>query len=326
MHMQTTATQAAAKKFLDRSITTREIIFLAAVFICLSPLVTPPVALLLGVIMAQVTGHPYIHLNHKATRILLQASVIGLGFGINAGNAAKAGSQGVLFTIASIAITLLLGFIVSRLLKIDRKVSYLISVGTAICGGSAIAAVSPVINAEEKQVSVALGTVFILNAVALFVFPFVGSMLHLSQTQFGLWSAIAIHDTSSVVGAAGKYGNQALETATAVKLARALWIIPVSFLSALLFRNKTGSVKVPWFIGLFIIAMLLNTWVPAIHNCGHYVVTAAKAGLTVTLFLIGSGLSKKVLVTVGYRPFVQGLLLWVIISAITLWTVTSFIH
>jgi len=326
MQSTVTATRATTKRFLDRSITTREIIFLATVFICLSPLVSPPVALLLGIIMAQVTGHPYIHLNHKATRILLQASVIGLGFGINAGSAVKAGSQGVLFTIISIAITLLLGFIAGRFLKIDKKASYLISVGTAICGGSAIAAVSPVINAEEKQVSIALGTVFILNAVALFVFPFIGGLLHLSQTQFGLWSAIAIHDTSSVVGAASKYGAQALETATAVKLARALWIIPVSIMSALLFRNKTGNIKIPWFIGVFIIAMLLNTWVPVVHNYGHYIVNAARAGLTLTLFLIGSGLSKKVLVTVGYKPVVEGVLLWVTISAITLWAVIHFIH
>lgn len=326
MHSTLTTGLAATKKFLDRSITAREIIFLAAVLICLSPIVSPPVALLLGIIMAQVTGHPYIHLNHKITRILLQVSVIGLGFGINAGSAAKAGSQGILFTIASIAITLLLGFIAGRFLKIDRKASYLISVGTAICGGSAIAAVSPVINAEEKQVSIALGTVFILNALALFAFPFIGGLLHLSQTQFGLWSAIAIHDTSSVVGAASKYGAQALETATTVKLARALWIIPVSFMSALLFKNKTGNIKIPWFIGVFIIAMVLNTWVPAIHNYGHYIVHAAKAGLTLTLFLIGSGLSKKVLVTTGYKPVVQGLLLWVVISAITLWAVTCFIN
>ncbi len=309
------------KTFLDRtvSLTTREVIFLLAFVCCLTPLITPPIALLMGLVIAQFVGHPYLHLNHKATHLLLQISVVGLGFGMNVTSAVHAGSQGLLFTIASIIGTLFFGYLFGKLLKIDRKTSYLISAGTAICGGSAIAAISPVIKAEEKQISVALGTIFILNSLALFIFPVVGHLLNLSQTQFGLWSAIAIHDTSSVVGAASKYGTEALQVATTVKLARALWIIPLSLLSS--FDKK--KVKIPVFIGFFIVAMILNTYVPLVQQFGHYVVDISKAGLTLTLFLIGCGLNAKVLKAVGIRPFIQGILLWVIIAGAALWSIIT---
>ena len=311
------------KEILDRSITTREVIFLLALVFCLSPLITPPVALLMGLVIAQFVGHPYLHLNHKATHILLQVSVVGLGFGMNVSSAMKAGREGVLFAIASIAGTLLAGYFGGRLLRVEKKTSWLITGGTAICGGSAIAAISPVIKAGEKQVSVALGTIFILNAVALFLFPVIGQVLHLSQTQFGLWSAVAIHDTSSVVGAAARYGPQALEVATTVKLARALWIIPVAFLSAVVFKNKENRIKIPWFIGLFILAMMINTYVPAIAWYSHWLVNIAKAGLTVTLFLIGCGLSRKALQSVGWKPMLQGVLLWVAVSVAALCAVIT---
>lgn len=311
------------KTFLDRtvSLTTREVIFLLAFVFCLTPLITPPVALLMGLVIAQFVGHPYLHLNHTATHLLLQISVVGLGFGMNVTNAIHAGSQGLLFTVASITGTLFFGYLFGKWLKIDRKTSYLIAAGTAICGGSAIAAISPVIKAEEKQISVALGTIFILNSLALFLFPFVGHLLHLTQTQFGLWSAIAIHDTSSVVGAASKYGAEALQVATTVKLARALWIIPLSLLSS--FDKK--KVKIPLFIGFFIVAMVLNTYVPFVQEYGHYVVDISKAGLTLTLFLIGCGLNAKVLSAVGVRPFVQGILLWVIIAGAALWSIITLV-
>lgn len=311
------------KTFLDRtvSLTTREVIFLLAFVFCLTPLITPPVALLMGLIIAQFVGHPYLHLNHKATHLLLQISVVGLGFGMNVTNAIHAGSQGLLLTVASITGTLFFGYLFGKLLKIDRKTSYLIAAGTAICGGSAIAAISPVIKAEEKQISVALGTIFILNSLALFIFPFVGHLLNLTQTQFGLWSAIAIHDTSSVVGAASKYGATALQVATTVKLARALWIIPLSLLSS--FDKK--KVKIPLFIGFFIIAMVLNSYVPFVQKYGHYVVDLSRAGLTLTLFLIGCGLNAKVLRAVGIRPFVQGMLLWVIIAGAALWSIITLV-
>lgn len=317
--------ERAIDKILDKSISTREVIFLLAVVFCLSPLISPPVALLMGLVIAQFVGHPYLHLNHKATHILLQVSVVGLGFGMNVGSALKAGKQGILFTIISIISTLAGGFLMGKVFKIEKKTSYLISAGTAICGGSAIAAIAPVIKAEEKQISVALGTVFILNAIALFLFPVIGHALNLSQTQFGLWCAIAIHDTSSVVGAAGKYGAEALEVATTVKLARALWIIPVAFLSAFIFKHKSSKLKVPYFIGLFIGAMIINTYVPGIQVFSRYAVYIAKSGLTLTLFLIGCGLSREVLQSVGVKPMIQGVILWVGISAAALWAIVTFI-
>ncbi|GAC1422669.1 MAG: putative sulfate exporter family transporter [Flavisolibacter sp.] len=315
-----------AKRLLDRSITTREVIFLLAVVFCLSPLISPPIALLMGLVIAQFIGHPYLHLNHKATHILLQISVVGLGFGMNVTSAIKAGKEGILFTIFSIIGTLIIGFLMGKILKIEKKTSYLISAGTAICGGSAIAAISPVIKAGEKQISVALGTIFILNSIALFLFPVIGHALNLSQTQFGLWCAIAIHDTSSVVGAASKYGTHAIEVATTVKLARALWIIPLAFLSTFIFKNKGGKIKIPYFIGLFVLAMIVNTYVPFMQQYSPYLTGIAKAGLTLTLFLIGCGLSRKLLQSVGFKPLLQGVVLWAIISAAALWAVTSLAH
>ena len=316
--------QKGFKNLLDKSITTREVIFVLAVVFCSSPLVSPPIALLMGLIIAQFIGHPYLHLNHKATHILLQVSVVGLGFGMNVTSALKAGKEGILFTIVSIIGTLVIGFFMGKFLKIEKKTSYLISAGTAICGGSAIAAISPVIKAQEKQISVALGTIFILNSAALFLFPFIGHQLNLSQSQFGMWCAIAIHDTSSVVGAASKYGPQALEIATTVKLARALWIIPVAFLSTFIFKNKNSKIKIPYFIGLFVLAMIANTYIPFVQQYNHYLTNIAKAGLTLTLFLIGCGLNRKTISSVGFKPLIQGVILWVIISTAALWAVTTF--
>lgn len=297
------------KKFLDRSITTRELLFLILMVLCLTPFIGPPVALLMGLVVAQTLKHAFLHLNQKATHLLLQVSVVGLGFGMNVHSALQAGREGVLFTIASITGTLLLGTLLGRWLKIEQKTSHLISSGTSICGGSAIAAIAPVIKAEEKQISVALGTIFILNSIALFVFPVIGQWLNMSQMQFGLWCAIAIHDTSSVVGAASKYGPHALEVATTVKLARALWIVPVAIGSALVFKSKSNKVKVPYFIGFFVLAMVANTYLPVVQTFGPYLVIIAKAGLTLTLFLIGAGLSRQVLQSVGVKPLLQGVVL-----------------
>lgn len=295
-----------------------KIIFLSALVLCLFPFVSPPIALLLGIIIAQFIEHPYQHLNQKATHLLLQFSVVGLGFGMNVNAALQAGKEGFFLTVASIFGTLIFGYFLGKIFKINEKISYLISSGTAICGGSAIAAISPVIKAEEKQISIALGTVFIFNSIALFVFPFIGEQLHLSQSQFGLWCAIAIHDTSSVVGAASKYGNEALQIATTAKLARALWIIPIAFLSTLVFKAKNQKIKIPYFIGLFVIAIILNTYIPFVQKINIYIVDLSKIGLTLTLFLIGSGLSKKNLAGVGVMPILQGLILWIIISISTL--------
>lgn len=296
----------------------RVVVFIVALLFCFTPLVSPALALLLGILIAQFVGHPYLHLNHRVTHSLLQMSVVGLGFGMNAQEAWNAGKEGLMFTVFSILITLIFGFFLGKMLKVNVKTSYLISAGTAICGGSAIAAIAPVIKAKEKQISIALGTIFILNSLALFIFPFLGSFLDLSQSQFGIWSAIAIQDTSSVVGAASKYGEEALQIATTVKLTRALWIIPIALLSSWLFKSKGTKISIPYFIGLFVVAVLLNSYVPFVGMVSRYVVYISKIGLALTLFLIGSGLSKELLLSVGLKPIVQGTVLWLIISVIGL--------
>lgn len=314
-----------AKQILDQSISFREIVFIACLLLCFTSIISVPVALLLGIMVAQFIGNPYLHLNHRITQILLQYSVVGLGFGMDMHTAITAGREGFSFALLSILITLFLGFIVGKILNLDRKTSYLISTGTAICGGSAIAAIAPVIKAEEKHVTVSLGTIFILNALALFIFPAIGHFYNLSQHQFGIWSAIAIQDTSSVVGAAGKYGNEALQIATTVKLTRALWIIPLAFLSSYFFRSKGIGIKVPYFIGLFALAVVFNTYFPIPKIVGDSIAQISKSGLTLALFLIGSGLSRKVLTSVGLKPILQGIILWIVISLIGLWSVLSFL-
>jgi len=319
--MQTQHIQQNSGLLLNISDNLRKIIFILCIALCLTSIISPAIALLMGLVVAQLTGHPYLHLNHKATQLLLQISVVGLGFGMNVHSALQAGEQGIVFTIFSISGTLIFGYFMGRWLNIDKKTSYLISSGTAICGGSAIAAISPVIKAEEKQISVALGCVFILNSIALFAFPVIGHYFNLSQTQFGLWCALAIHDTSSVVGAAAKFGPHALEVATTVKLARALWIIPVAFASTFIFKNRSKKISMPYFIGLFVLAMVANTYITSISVICPYIILIAKAGLTLTLFLIGAGLSRKVLASVGFRPLLQGVTLWIAISATALYAV-----
>lgn len=268
--------------------------------------------------MVNVFGNPFLEFNHKAITFLLQFSVVGLGFGMNASSAISAGKEGFLLTVLSIFSTLIFGTLLGKWLKTDKKTSHLISCGTAICGGSAIAAISPTIKSNENQTSIALGVIFILNSVALFVFPFIGHQLDLSQKDFGLWCAIAIHDTSSVVGAANKYGVEALQIATTVKLARALWIIPISILTAIIFKNKNSKIKIPYFIGLFVVAMLLNSYVLQIAVFAPNIVGVAKIGLTVTLFLIGATLNSNALKSVGVRPLLQGVFLWVFIAGLAL--------
>ncbi len=296
----------------------KQFIFVVLLFLSASSFVKPPIALVLGLLVANLFGHPYLHLNHKVTNVLLQISVVGLGFGMNVNSALAAGKDGFLFTIGSILSTLILGTFIGKWLNIEKKTSHLISCGTSICGGSAIAAIAPVIKSNEKQTSVALGVIFILNSVALFLFPAVGHWLDLSQREFGLWCAIAIHDTSSVVGAASKFSTEALQIATTVKLARALWIIPVALITAFIFKNKSGKLKIPYFIGWFILAMIANTYLPEIDSIGPHLVSASKIGLTITLFLIGAGLNRNVLKSVGLKPLAQGVLLWTFIAIATL--------
>ena len=278
--------------------------------------VTPPVALFLGLAFALVFGQPFPGFNKKMSKKLLQYSVVGLGFGMNIEASLASGTEGMLFTIISVFGTLLIGWLIGRkMLKVDRNTSYLISSGTAICGGSAIAAVGPVIKAKDSEMSVALGTVFILNAIALFLFPAIGKLLGLDEQQFGTWAAIAIHDTSSVVGAGAAYGEEALKVATTIKLTRALWIIPVAFLTSFIFRTKGSKVNIPWFILFFVLAMVANTYLLCDYpQIGTVVSGISRKCLTITMFFIGASLSPSVLKSVGVKPLVQGVLLWVIIS------------
>ena len=307
------------------SLLTKKVLFSFAVILCLSQAISSPIALLLGIIIALCIGNPYAQYNYKATNLLLKFAVIGLGFGMNFTSAFKAGSNGFLLTVGSIIITLSLGYLLGKLFKVEKKMAYLLAVGTAICGGSAIAAISPVIDAKENDISVSLSTVFILNSIALFIFPLIGHLLSLNQTQFGLWCAIAIHDTSSVVGASGKFGKEALEIATTVKLARALWIIPVALLSATFFKVENSKVKIPWFIGLFIVAMAINTYFPSFQRYGEYLVVFSKSALIVTLFLIGSSLSYNAIKSIGLKPLFQGIILWTIITCSSLLAI-CFMH
>lgn len=296
----------------------RKTIFIAFACLSLSPFISAPIALLLGIILAQLFEHPFAEASKKTTNWLLKASVVGLGFGMNAESALQAGKEGFLFTVLSIIGTLTLGLFLGKILKIEKITSFLISGGTAICGGSAIAALSPVVKANQNQISVSLGVIFTLNSIALFAFPPIGHLLNLSQTDFGLWCAISIHDTSSVVGATSKYGNEALQIATTVKLARALWIIPLAFFSALYFKNKDSKISIPYFIGLFILAIICNSFVTKVETISPYIVKASVAGLTLTLFLIGTSLSAKMIKSVGVSPIVQGTVLWIIISSSSL--------
>lgn len=278
--------------------------------------VTPPVALFLGLVFALFCGQAYPKFNKKVSKKLLQYSVVGLGFGMNLQASLASGKEGMAFTIISVVGTMLVGmFIGCKMLKVSRDTSYLISSGTAICGGSAIAAVGPVIKAKDSDMSVALATIFILNAIALFIFPVLGQWLGLSQHDFGTWAAIAIHDTSSVVGAGAAYGEEALQVATTIKLTRALWIIPLALVTSFIFKGDGKKISIPWFILWFIVAILLNTYVlDGIPALGQAISGLARKGLIITMFFIGASLSTDVLKSVGVKPLIQGVLLWIVIS------------
>ena len=285
--------------------------------------VTPPVALFLGLVFALTLGQPFPKFNKKASKMLLQYSVVGLGFGMNLQKSLQSGAEGMAFTIISVVGTMLIGWIIGRkLLKVDRITSYLISSGTAICGGSAIAAVGPVVKAKDAEMSVSLGTIFILNAIALFIFPPIGEALGMTQQQFGTWAAIAIHDTSSVVGAGAAYGEEALKVATTIKLTRALWIIPLALVTSFIFKTDGKKISIPWFILYFIVAILVNTYVlegnETLAGIGQFISGFARKGLIITMFFIGASLSMGVIKAVGVKPLVQGVLLWIVISVSSL--------
>ena len=278
--------------------------------------VTPPVALFLGLAFALLCGQAYPKFNKKVSKKLLQYSVVGLGFGMNLHASLASGKEGMLFTIVSVVGTMFIGMFIGRkMLKVNRDTSYLISSGTAICGGSAIAAVGPVIKAKDSDMSVALATIFVLNAIALFIFPVLGQWLGLTQQEFGTWAAIAIHDTSSVVGAGAAYGEEALQVATTIKLTRALWIIPLALATSFIFKSEGKKVSIPWFILWFIVAILINTYLlDSVPQVGKAISGLARKGLIITMFFIGASLSTDVLKAVGVKPLVQGVLLWLVIS------------
>jgi uncharacterized integral membrane protein (TIGR00698 family) len=291
-----------------------------------SPWSSAPLALALGVLFGLFVPHPYAAPSRKIGKQLLQVSVVALGFAMNLKDVLRAGRSGFVYTLLGIAFALTLGTVLGRVLAVPKKIAYLVSVGTAICGGSAIAAVGPVMEASDEEMSVSIGTVFVLNAVGLLVFPPLGHALGLGAPSFGLWAALAIHDTSSVVGAGAKYGPAALTVATTVKLARALWIVPLTLGTAAVRarRNASGTgvgkaskakIAWPWFILFFLLAAVVNSYVPALAPVTPWLSRAGRLGLTVTLFLIGTGMSRASLKAVGARPLVHGVVLWVVVAA-----------
>jgi len=292
-------------------------LFFLGLILSASGLISPPFALLGGLVYGLALSHPFHVESKKLAKFLLQASVVGLGFGMNLHEVVHAGRSGFLYTAVSITAVMGLGLVLGYLIRVGKKSAFLIAAGTAICGGSAIAAVGPIAEASEEEMAVSLGAVFILNSIALFLFPAIGFALHMSQSQFGLWSALAIHDTSSVVGATARYGVAALAVGTTVKLARALWIVPLSLATAVTLKSK-ARVQWPWFILLFCVAAFLNTMLPVWNPAFAAFSRLGKIGLTVTLFLIGTGLNKETLKKVGVRPLVQGLTLWIVVGTATL--------
>jgi uncharacterized integral membrane protein (TIGR00698 family) len=295
--------------------------FFAGLIISASGKISPPIALTVGIIFGLSVTHPLPADSRDLSRFLLQASVVALGFGMNLHEVIKAGRSGFVYTALGISFALIVGLALGKFLQVRGNASYLITTGTAICGGSAIAAIAPIIQADEQETAVSLATIFILNSVALIAFPLIGAAQHLSQTQFGLWAALAIHDTSSVVGAASKYGEQALIVGTTVKLARALWIVPLALGTAAVKRSKS-KVKLPWFILLFCLAAIINTYLASASYFSTTFFTLGRYGLTATLFLIGSSISRASLKKVGWRPLAQGIALWIIVAVTSLY----FIH
>ncbi|WP_299757905.1 putative sulfate exporter family transporter [uncultured Pontibacter sp.] len=302
----------------------KALLILAAALILFSPWFSSPEALALGLGFGLILGNPFQELSEKAAKYVLQAAVVGLGFGIDLYQVAETGLNGLVYTAVSLGVTMLLGLLLGRLLNITPKLTHLVSVGTAICGGSAIAAVAPAIKANAQDISVSLGIVFALNALALFVFPVVGHALGLDQQQFGTWAAIAIHDTSSVVGAAAKYGNEALQLATTLKLTRALWIVPMVLVSGMAFKTGEAKAKVPVFILLFILASVLITFMPAALAVAPPILLAAKKGLLLSLFLIGANLNRTTLRSISAKPFYQGLILWMLVASSSLFVILMF--
>ncbi len=299
-------------------------LFYIGIILSASGLVSPPFALAAGLLFGLTQVHHFHVESRTLSKFLLQAAVVCLGFGMNLQQVLHAGRSGFVYTAISIAFALALGVLLGKLLRVEWTQSLLISFGTAVCGGSAIAAMGPILQASEEEMAVSLGTVFVLNSVALLLFPAIGWAMHLTQTQFGLWAALAIHDTSSVVGAGAKFGPVALAVGTTVKLARALWIVPLAIGTSTLRKSKT-RINWPWFIAYFCLAAVLATYVPRFVPASRTAFVAlaqlGKAALTVVLFLIGTGITRSTLREVGVRPLLQGLLLWIVVGSLSLWAI-----
>ena len=300
----------------------RRIAFIIVFLACFSSFISPPLALTLGILFGLVLSNPFPFETRRISPWLLQGSVVALGFGMNLYEVLKVGRSGFIYTALGIVFTLVLGLILGKILRVHGNSSYLITAGTAICGGSAIAAIAPIVQADEEEMAVSLGTVFVLNSVALLIFPPLGHLFHLSQTQFGLWAALAIHDTSSVVGAASRYGAQSLIIGTTVKLARALWIVPLALATAAIKRSKS-KIHFPWFILFFCLAAVINTFFLAISPFSRSLFQLGRLGLTATIFLIGSGISRATLRHVGWRPLAQGILLWIVVGLSSLYFIRT---
>jgi len=303
--------------------TLRRVVFVVCLLSCLLPFMDAAYALLLGVVLSLTLGNPWPKQGARASKKLLQAAVVGLGFGLSLGEVIATGRESILYTLVGICCTLLLGTLLGRLLRVEPTTATLISFGTAICGGSAIAAMAPVLKARDGEIAVSLATIFTLNAIALLLFPVIGQQLHLSQTLFGTWAGMAIHDTSSVVGAASVYGPQALAVGTTVKLSRALWITPFVLGTAWL-KHADGKKSMPWFIVGFVLAATVSTLLPQFQPAWQLIARVARQLLVVTLFLIGAGLSRELLRQVGIRPLVQGVLLWLLVGSLTLFALEVF--
>jgi uncharacterized integral membrane protein (TIGR00698 family) len=299
-------------------------LFYAGIIVSASGLIGPPLALLAGLVFGLSVEHPLPGESRNLSKFLLQAAVVCLGFGMNLKEVVHAGASGFLYTAISITFALSLGVLLGKILQVGKTQSLLISFGTAICGGSAIAAMGPVLDANDEEMAVSLGTVFVLNSVALLLFPFIGHAVHFTETQFGLWAALAIHDTSSVVGASAKYGPIALAIGTTVKLARALWIVPLAIATAM-WKHSKAKVQWPWFILYFCFAAVVASYVPrwAPQSEGYFLALnrLGRAALTVVLFLIGSGISRNTLKEVGVRPLIQGVALWIVVASVSLWAI-----
>jgi len=297
-------------------------VFFLLLILSATGFISPPIALCAGIIFGLSLEHPYAGDSRALAKFLLQASIVALGFGMNLHEVLKAGRSGFLYTALGIGFALAAGFLIGKLVSVRGTTSYLISVGTAICGGSAIAAIGPILEAGDEEMAVSLGTVLILNSIALLIFPSIGGHFHLSQSQFGLWSALAIHDTSSVVGAASRYGNEALVVATTVKLARALWIVPLALATAAV-RHSRSKIQIPWFIFLFCLAAVINTYGPQEPRLSQMFFQLGRLGLTVTLYLIGTGISRATLEDVGWRPLAQGVFLWILVGVTSLYFIRT---